>query len=148
MFDALEYATLRAELLPGIKAIYSCSGLAEMEGMLQNLRNPATPVLVVEDSADGYLNLEDGNFSNEFNTVYILDRVKMNDSADRRRAQKLTFELGKKFFSQLGKDATNFGDIAYGFDTRRIDYSKLGPIGNGFYGYSFSFVIKNENTKL
>lgn len=148
MFNALEYSNSRAANLPEIKAIYSCSGLADMEGMLQNLRNPATPVLVVEDSADGYLGLLDGNFSNEYNTVYILDRVKQNDSADRRRAQELTFDIGKKFFSQLGKDAGEFGDFAYGFDRSRIDYTKLGPIGNGFYGYSFSFVVKNENFNL
>jgi hypothetical protein len=148
MFDALEYAKSRAEQLPDIKAIYACSGLAEMEGMLQNLRSPVSPVLVVEDSADGYLDLENGNFANEYNTVYFFDKVKLNDSADRRRAQALTFSLGKKFFSQLGKDAGEFGDIAFGFDRSRIDFAKLGPIGNGFYGYSFSFIVKNENFEI
>lgn len=148
MFDALGYAKSRAAQLPGIKAIYACSGLAEMEGMLQNLRNPVTPVLVAEDSADGYLDLENGNFSNEYNTVYFFDKVKLNDSADRRRAQLATFALGLKFFSQLVKDAGEFGDLAYGFDRSRIDFAKLGPIGNGFYGYSFSFIVKNENFEL
>jgi hypothetical protein len=145
MFDALEYSKSRIPQLPEIKAIYSCSGLSDLEGLLQNLRNPASPVLVVEDSSDGYLDLVDGNFSNEYNTVYILERVKLNDSADRRRAQKLTFNIAMRFFRQLKADSVDFGDIAYGFDSGRIDYSKLGPVGNGFYGYSFSFVVKNEN---
>ena len=148
MFDALEYANSRKAQLPELKAIYACSGLSEMEGLLQAIRNPVTPVMVVEDSSDGYLDLQDGNFSNEFNTVYILDKVKLNDSADRRRAQEATFAIGKKFFSQLGKDAANFGDVGYGFDRSRIDFAKLGPIGSGFYGYSFSFVIKNENFSI
>ena len=148
MFDVLEYSKSRTEQLPEIRAIYSCSGLAALEEMLQNLRNPVTPVLVVEDSADGYLNLEEGNFADEFNTVYFLDKVKLNDCADRRRAQKVTFALGLKFFSQLGADAIDFGDVAYGFDRSRIDFAKLGPVGNGFYGYSFSFVMKNENFEL
>jgi hypothetical protein len=148
MFDTLEYAKSRAAQLPEIKAIYACSGLAEMEGMLQNLRSPATPVLVVEDSADGYLDLENGNFANEYNTVYFFDKVKLNDSADRRRAQKSTFNQGLKFFALLGDDAKEFGDVAYGFDKSRVDFSRIGPVGNGYYGYSFSFIVKNENFTL
>ena len=148
MFDALSYALDRAEQIPGIKAIYSCSGLSNLEGMLQNLRSPATPVMVVEDSADGFLDLENGNFSNEYNTVFLLDKVKLNDSDDRRRAQELTFSLGKKFFSQLGIDSIEFGDVAYGFDKGRIDFARIGPIANGFYGYSFSFVVRNEKNEI
>ena len=53
-----------------------------------------------------------------------------------------------EFFALLKADANEFGDVAYGFDPARIDYSMLGPVGNGFYGYSFSFVIKNENLAI
>ena len=144
MFDSLEYANSRIAQLPEIKAIYSCSGLSDMEGLLQNIRNPVSPVMVIEDSADGYLDLLEGRFSNEYNTMYILDRVKINDSLDRRRAQKLTFSIGLKFFDQLKIDAVEYGDASYGFEQSRIDYNRVGPIGNGFYGYSFSYIVKNE----
>ncbi len=148
MFDALEYAKSKASLLPEIKAIYACSGISEMEELIQKMRDALTPVIMVEDSADGYLDLESGNFDNEYNTIYFLDKVKLNDSADRRRAQKLTFNQGLKFFALMGDDAKDFGDVAYGFDKSRVDFSRIGPVGNGYYGYSFSFIVKNENFTL
>lgn len=148
MFDALEYARNKAPQLPDIKAVYSVSGLADMDELLQNLRSAATPVICVEDSADGYLDIEDGNFANEYNTVFILEKVKTNDSTDRRRAQELCYTLGKKFFALMAADAREFGDAAYGFDRQRIDFARVGPVGNGYYGYSFSFVIRNESFAL
>lgn len=148
MFNALEYATDNAENLPEVKAIYSVSGLAELDEMLQNLRSGATPVMCVEDSSDGFLDLEDGNFAAEYNTVYILDKVKTNDSPDRRRAQELTHTIGKKFFKQMLADSVEFGDPAYGLERNRVDYARIGPVGNGYYGYSFSFIVRNENFSI
>jgi hypothetical protein len=146
MFDAYNYSQSVIADIPEIKDLYSISGLSGLEEMLQHMRNPVTPVMLAEDSSDGYLNLEAGSFANEFNTVYFLSRVeKLNDSALRRAALVESFALGKKFFKRMGIDAVEFDQAAYGFDKSRIDFQRLGPIGNNYYGYSFSFIIRNEN---
>jgi len=148
MFDALQYAKDKAPLIPEIEKVYSASGVAEIDELLQNIREAASPVLMVEDSADGVLTIETGNYADEYNTVWLLDRVKLNDSPDRRRAQKLCFGLALKFFKQMKADSQNFGDAAYGFESRNISFNRVGPIGNHYYGYVFSFIIKNENFSL
>ena len=148
MFDALQYAKDKAPLIPELQKVYSASGVAEIDELLQNIREAASPVLMVEDSADGVLSIESGNYAHEYNTIWLLDRVKLNDSPDRRRAQELCFGLALKFFKQLKADSQNFGDIAYGFDAKNITFNRVGPIGNHYYGYAFSFIVRNENFSL
>lgn len=148
MFDALQYSKNIAPLIPEIQKVYSASGIAEIDELLQNIREVAHPVMMVEDSSDGVLSIENGNYADEYNTVWFLDRVKLNDSPDRRRAQELCFALALKYFKQMKKDSQNFGDATYGFETKNITFNRVGPIGNHYYGYAFSFIVRNENFSL
>lgn len=148
MFDALQYSKEIAPLIPEIKKVYSASGIAEIDELLKDIRSAVHPVMMVEDSSDGVLSLESGNYADEYNTVWFLDKVKLNDSPDRRRAQNLCFSLGLKYFKQLKKDGRDFGDVAYGFESSKISFSRVGPIGNQYYGYAFSFIVRNENFAL
>ena len=148
MFDALQYSRTIAPLIPEIQKVYSASGIAEIDELLQDIRAAAHPVLMVEDSCDGVLSLESGNYADEYNTVWFLDRVKLNDSPDRRRAQELCFGLALKYFKQMKADGQNFGDATYGFEPKNITFNRVGPIGNHYYGYAFSFIVRNENISL
>lgn len=148
MFDALQYSKNIASLIPEIQKVYSASGIAEIDELLQDIRSVAHPVLMVEDSSDGVLTIENGNYADEYNTVWFLDRVKVKDSPDRRRAQELCFGLGLKYFKKMKADGQNLGDAAYGFEARNISFNRVGPIGNHYYGYAFSFIIRNENFLL
>jgi hypothetical protein len=51
-------------------------------------------------------------------------------------------QTGILVFDRMRKDTNDYGDPAYGFDDRRIDYSEIGPVGQGFYGYSFGFTVQ------
>lgn len=148
MFDALEYSRNTASLFPEIKKVYSASGLGEIDELLQDIRSVDHPVMMVEDSSDGVLSLESGNYADEYNTIWFLERVPVNNSPARRVAQALCWRLALQFFRQMQDDSKDFGDVAYGFERKNITFNRVGPIGNYYYGYAFSFIVRNENFSL
>jgi hypothetical protein len=148
MFNQYAYLSGIISSVPEIKSIYRVSGLAGMEEAMQNLRTLTPLLLFSEDDADGYIDLEDGNFDNGFHTFSIVDMVKLGDSADRIRALNACMAAGLKILKRMLTDSRDFGDPVYGFDRSRIEYQRIGPLLNNTYGYMFSYTLRNENFTL
>lgn len=148
MFDQYAYFEASKAAFPEVEAIHRISGLRELEETLEQIRNHKDFMMLVEDDDDGYLNLEHGNNDNGFRTFYIVGRVKVNDSANRKQVQNQCKTIALKIFKKLMGDAQNFGDPAYGFDRSRVDYRRVGPLVNNYHGYSFSYIFMDENFNL
>ena len=148
MFDQYSYLDDVKASFPEIGAIHRVSGLMNLEETLEKIRSHTDFMLLVEDDDDGYLQFEHGNVDNGFRTFYVVGRTKLNDSANRKLIQAKCKTIALKIFKKIMADAQNFGDAAYGFDRSRIDYRRIGPLINNYYGYSFSYIFTDENFKL
>lgn len=135
-------------VIPEIKAVKRISGLRELEEMLQDLRGIQYPLILAEDKGDGFLSFSGRNLDNGYHSFYLVSKAKIENSASRTEVQALCMALGKKLFKKMLADSENFGDPAYGFDSSRIDYMRVGPLVNNFHGYSFSYINKDENITL
>ena len=134
--------------LPEIKAVKRISGLRELEEMLEDLRGLQYPLILAEDKGDGFLSFTGRNLDNGYHSFYLVSKAKIENSGSRTEIQALCMVLAKKVFKKMLADSVNFGDPAYGFDSSRIDYMRVGPLVNNFHGYSFSYIIKDESITL
>jgi len=148
MFDQYAYLNSILPVITEIKAVKRISGLRELEEVLENLRGLQYPLILAEDKGDGFLSLGGRNLDNGYHSFYLVSKVKLENSGSRVEVQALCMALGKKVFKQMLADGVNFGDAAYGFDTSRIDYQRVGPLIDNYHGYSFSYIIKDENFNL
>lgn len=148
MFDQYTYLVNANPSFPEIEAIHRITGLRELEETLEKIRSQKDFILLVEDDDDGYLNLGHGNVDNGFRSFYVVGRVKLNDSANRKLVQNQCKTIALKIFNRMMADAQNFGDVCYGFDRSRIDYQRVGPLVENYHGFSFSYIMVNENFKL
>lgn len=148
MFDQYEYLVSANPSFPEIEAIHRITGLRELEETLEKIRSQKNFMLLVEDDDDGYLKLDQGNVDNGFRSFYVVGRVKLNDSANRKLVQNQCKTIALKIFKKMMADAQNFGDACYGFDRSRIDYQRIGPLVENYHGFSFSYIMVNENFNL
>jgi len=135
-------------LIPEIKSVKRISGLREMEEVLENIRSLQYPMILAEDKGDGFLSFKGLNLDNGYHSFYLVSKATIESSNSRVEVQAACMALAKKVFKQMLADSVNFGDAVYGFDTSRIDYMRVGPLVNSFYGYSFSYIVKDENITL
>lgn len=142
-FDSFEYFNLLYKDA-GINGIYRCSGLTNLEEVLQSIRDLKSPILVVEDSGDGFLNYKDGNFDTSYHTISVMAKAELGNAASRRKAMQICKKAGKKLFLKMTDDFDMSNRDGYNFEFSRIDYSKIGPLATNFYGYTFSFVIEED----
>ena len=143
MFNAFEYFSTIYQGA-GISAIYKASGITNVEELLSNIGNPADSCLVVRDSADGYLNFDDRQLDTGYHTFYVMQRGKFNDHSANLTAKRNAMVKAIALIKLMKADSYDFGDPAYGFAASRVDYSEIGPLGAGFYGYSLSFTMEHE----
>lgn len=149
MFDQYEEIKNLMPLVPLLKQAHRASGIAEMEETLQEkLRSLQFPLLVAEDDGNGFFNLEVRNLDNAYYTIYIVGKPKLADSASRKQTLLECRMAALQLFKQMKKKAVNFADPFYGADFSKIDYQQIGPIATGLHGYSFSYVLKDENFPL
>jgi hypothetical protein len=148
MYSQFDYFTAIAPDFPEIQTIARVTGISGMEEVMENIRQLKTLALLVEDDSDGYLNLEHGNFDFSYHAFSIFDVAKLNDSAERNRAQNTCFTTGLKILRRMLTDSTDFGDPCYGFDRSRISYMRIGPMINNTFGYTFTYTMRNENFNL
>jgi hypothetical protein len=141
MFNAYEYIESIAPDVPEIKKVYKASGLSALEDVLSDIKNNPDCCSVVRDSGDGYLNLKDTRLDNSYQTLYVFVMAKVNDHDTRLRAKRQAMDIGVKLFDRIKEDSNDFGDPAFGLNFARIEYNEIGPIGRGYYGYSFSYTF-------
>ena len=141
MFNQYAYLDSIKGVAPELEAIHRVSGMRNLEEPLENIRNLKDYMLLVEDD-------DDKNADHGFRTFYVIGRAKLNDSNSRTQVQKQCKLSALKLFKQFKADSHNFGDPAYGFDSSRIDYRRIGPLVENYHGFAFSYVITNENFNL
>lgn len=123
----------------GINDIRRCSGIMNLEEILSSPGNLKPPVLVVEDNDTGFLSLNEGNFDSGYHNIYILTPTRANNANEAHDARKKCKKLMAKLFLKMNEDRYLWEDCGTGFDSSRIDYAKIGPIAQSFYGYSAGF---------
>lgn len=143
MFNAFEYFSTIYQAA-GLAKIYKASGISNVEDLLSDLTNSHVNCLIVRDSGDGFLNLHDRRLNTAYHTVYVFSKGKFNDHSANLTAKRNAMALAIALLDLMKSDAFDFGDPAYGLETSRIDYSEIGPIGQSYYGYSFSFTMEHE----
>jgi len=147
MVDLYDYLDERKDLMEDVKAIYRVSGIMQLEEMLSNIRDNPKVCLLVEENADGTLNLKDRKLRSGYHVFYVFVKASsIVNSAERVSCKKTAFAQGLQVINLLRNDAGDYGDPAYGLDDSRIDYGGIGPIGNGYFGYSFGFMIHDAFT--
>ena len=151
MFDQYDYFKERMDngRITAVKSLHRASGITELEETLsEKVRGIKYPLMVVEDDGDGFLSLTTGNFDNTFFTFYILEKPDLNRSASRIEKQIQCKKAALLVLKQMKADGINFGDPCYGIDFSRVEKMRLGPVANGLYVYSFSYLFNNENFEL
>jgi len=143
IFDLYSYLkTIISEV--GINDIKRCSGLINLEEVLGNIGSLKPPVLVVENSGDGYLDLSEGNFDNSYYHIYILAPAKTNNAEDINSVVKMCKDLMVKLFLRIKLDEEVFQDYGMGLESQRISYSKIGPLISNFWGFSIGFEFNED----
>jgi len=143
MFNAFEYfSTIYTGV--GLSKIYKASGISNVEELLSDLTNAHSDCLIVRDSGDGFLNFRDRSLDTGYHTIYIFSKGKFNDHSSNLHAKRIAMSYAIALFWRMKQDAVDFGDPAFGFDPSRVDYAEIGPIGQSFYGYSFSFTMEHS----
>lgn len=144
MFDLYDYLSEKIVGDDYAKAIYKCTGLSIMEGLLENVRTTKWPCIMVEVGDEGFLNMSTSIGDTRTCTFFILEKGD-NASADQigemiGRAKSKGVDL----LCQMRVDATNYGDSCFGIDFSKIDYMKVGPVGLASYGYMFTFTFVDQ----
>lgn len=143
MFDQYQYIeTIYAGA--GIEKIFRASNLSIVEEYLKSFGSTHSNCIIVRDSADGNLNFKDRQLDTAYNTLYIFVKGKFNDPAANMAAKRNAMQKGIALFKKMKADSADYGDPAYGFDSSKVDYVEIGPIGQQFYGYSFSYLMEHS----
>ncbi len=143
MFNAFEYfETIYAAV--GLLKIYKASGISKVEELLSDLTQNPDNCLVVRDSGDGSLDFKSRRLDTGYHTLYVFHRGKFNDHTANLTAKRNAMIKAIALFDLMKQDAVDFGDAAFGFDDSKVLYAEIGPIGIGYYGYSFSFTMDHS----
>lgn len=149
MYDQYTELNKILSTVPEIKQLHRCSGISEMEETLQEkLRDLKTPLMVAEDDGNGYLSIEGRNLDGKYLTFYVLTQPDSQTSEKRKAALFVCRKAAIKMLKKMKAKSLNFGDPFYGIDFTRVDYQILGPIATGLYGYSYSYLMRDENFEL
>lgn len=143
MFNQFEYInTIFSEA--GIDKIFKASNISVVEDLLKSLSATYNSCVIVRDSGDGNLNFKDRRLDTAYHTLYVFVKGKFNSPDDNMTAKRQAMTKAIALFDRMKQDAGDFGDQAYGFDASKVDYNELGPIGQNYFGYSFSYTMEHE----
>ncbi len=147
MFQLFEYIESIVSDVSELKALYRVSSIMQLEEMLSNLRDNPSCCVLVRDSGDGTLDFRERRLATAYHTFYVMARAKQNDHASRLYAKRLAMFAGVRLIDRMRADSDDFGAAAYGLNDRRIEYAEFGPVGQGYWGYSFSFTMEQGFVK-
>jgi hypothetical protein len=147
MFQIFEYIESIVSDISEIKNIYRVSSIIQLEEMLSNLRDNPSCCVLVRDSGDGTLNFKDKRLDTAYHTFYVMARARVNDNAARLAAKRLAMFAGIRLMDRMRADSEDFGSDTYGLNDSRVEYNEFGPVGQGYWGYSFSFTIEQGFVK-
>lgn len=141
MFDLYDYIKDIAPDVPELQKVYRTHGLSTLDEMLNDVRNNPACCVVVQEGADGRLDLRARRHNTAYHTFWVMTRAKLNDNDSRLAAKRLSMFAGVRLIDRMRADSDDFGQRAYGLDDENVQYAEIGPIGQNYYGYSFSFTV-------
>lgn len=138
MIDLYTYLSELADDDDYIKGVYLCSGLSDMEGLLDDVRNTKFPCVMVEVGDDGFLNILDSCNDTRALTFYLLESNSMATAIEIRDILARAKRKGLSLLRQMRLDGIDFGSQWFGVDFQRVNYSKVKLSGCSSYGYCFT----------
>lgn len=124
-----------------IKGIYLCTGLSDMEGVLDDVRNTKFPCVMVEVGDEGYLNVLDSCNDTRTLVFYVLDSNPIATASDICDILSHTKAKGLSLLKQMRADGVDFGSEWFGVDFERVNYFRVKLSGCSSYGYYFTLRI-------
>lgn len=143
MYDQYEYINT-IYTAAGIGKIFKASNISIVEDLLKDFKATFPNCVIVRDAGDGNLNLKDRRLDTAYHTLYVFAKGKFNSPDDNMIAKRTAMQKAIALFDRMKLDAVDFGDPAYGFDASRVEYSEIGPIGQQYFGYSFSYTMEHD----
>jgi hypothetical protein len=130
-----QYTYFTAPKPANVQLVLRISGLAEMASLVNRAKTMKYPALVVEDAPDMNLNLQDRTFEDQQHTFYVLNYAAANDDAKREAAYTGALAIGKLLLINM--------ELPYGsvVDKSNVYAFRVGPLGDGAYGYGFSYGV-------
>lgn len=127
---------------------FMSTGLASLEGILNNINIVNLPCLIAEDNCDLRLsdNLSDGIMALPFYTFYILYPASHGNDAEILEARAKAKVTASKVLARMLRDAHE-PDLELGLDI--MDFSSvrmqgIGPLGDNGHGVMVTFTIGQE----
>ena len=135
----IDLYTILKEKLPisGIKNIYRCSGLLNLEEVLRKNKAAKPPYLVVEEASPIGLDVSDKAYRIEAPTFYVIRRAVKGDDESRVLAKHNAYAIGEDICWLLR-------DLEVGLDLdSRINCFPVGPLPHEGFGYGFTLSFKD-----
>jgi hypothetical protein len=151
-FDFLGYMLTCAQELKEIlhseteKRYFRISGLTALEELLFNLSDACYPAIMVIDNCDG--NITDRSPSDNIidSPYYSFMVIAKTDFADHdliASTKESCKSIGLKIISRMVRDKRIMANGLTFLNVSSISYSTFGPVADGIYGVSFSFIVQN-----
>lgn len=152
-FDFKEYIfrLVRQNRLAASAGFHPClgAGLGQMQDVLRGMQNHSCFVML-DDTTDGRVEFTraSGFFTTRVFTVFILARVKFEDSHGRLQKLNLCRRLFRQLHSRMLHDALSFTDETITLDVGDVRYKELpGYFADGLTGLFFMISMR-EPTSL
>ena len=135
-----------------IRKFFRCSGIAELEELLNQVTDVTGRVLVVHNNQEGTVgdvNRSDNFMDSPYYVFYVLEKVNdYNDFTAEELAKENCKATGFKILARMIRDK-RMGLLGLSFlDFTSIPYQNVGPVGINFHGVMFSFTITDGDTRL
>lgn len=143
-FDLLQYMEQTVNVDDYLRAVYPCTGLSSMEGLVEDIRKTIFPCVMVEIGDEGWLDMLAADNSQRDLVFYILEKKDNATVNDIREMLVRTKAKGYKILREMRAKGREYGDLCYGIDFSRINFMKVGPLAFSAYGYCFTLTINEQ----
>ncbi len=148
MFQFFEYIeSIRADV-PAIGKAYPVTSIVQMESVLSDLRNMPSAAALVRESPSGQLNFDERRLDTSYESFYIMVKASVNDHASRMLAKRQAKAIGIQLIDRMRSDKQGYNSPFYGFRPGSVQYDEIGPLGNNYFGYAFTFTVDQGFTPV
>lgn len=127
--------------------VYQSRGWNHLDGIMSNVGSSKFPCITADVGCSGVIALEPGFCNKQHHSFNVLIQVSARD--DERGDLDSVFEtalsIGLKVLRMMSSESQMLNDKCYGFNDSGINYDRIGPVGTGCYGYSFSFTMTRDD---
>ena len=113
------------------------NGYDEATAVVENMRDTAFPLVLIEDVPTGYIGFNSGYADRRVTSIWILHKADDLTADARRKALLKSFELGKNVLKLIVYASIDYEGAEQWFDNARTQYIPRGPIAQQVFGYEF-----------